>query len=263
VKRTVAAVALTCFAWAPVFAERPPNRFEVSFGAYVPSLDTRIRLDGSGGQVGVELDFEENFNLESSKVVPVMMADLWISKKHGLGLVGFDLSRSSSGVSTIAFRFGDEFFPADLPLDVSFNTKVLALTYSYKFFNNAKRSFGFNVGFNINALEAAIATEEGAGISESGETTAPLPVIGVNGHVLLGKKWKFYGTAGVFALSFDEYEGALTSLSGGFIHQTFKHVGFGVGLYSFNVRIDSENEDFLGKVRYGYNGPVAYLNLRF
>jgi hypothetical protein len=263
VKRTLALLATVCLSAAPALAERPPNRIEISLGAYVPTLDTQVRLDGSGGQVGVELDFEENLNLESSQVVPVLQTDLWLSKKHGLGLIGFDLSRSSSGISTISFRFGDAVFPADVPLDVTFNTKVLALTYSYKFFNNERRSFGFNVGFNINAVEAAIATEAGGELSESGAATAPLPVIGVNGHVMLGKKWRFYGTVGIFALSFDQYEGALTSISGGFIHQTFKHVGFGVGVYGFGVRLDSEDEDFLGNFRFSYNGPIAYLNVRF
>ena len=93
--------------------------------------------------------------------------------------------------------------------------------------------------------------------------TAPLPTIGVNGHVMLSKKWRFYGTLGLVALSYDQYDGVLTSLSGGFLHQTFKNVGFGVGYYGFNIGIDSENEDLLGRVRYGYNGVVGYLNLRF
>ena len=42
----------------------------------------------------------------------------------------------------------------------------------------------------------------------------------------------------------------------------FKHVGFGVGVNSFSVRVDSTNEDFLGRIDYGYNGVTAYLNLR-
>ena len=88
-------------------------------------------------------------------------------------------------------------------------------------------------------------------------------MLGVNGHVSLGKKWRFYGTVGIFALSFDQYDGRLISASGGFFHQTFKHVGFGVGLYSFGVQLESEDEDFTGMFEYRYNGPIAYLNLRF
>jgi hypothetical protein len=180
-------------------------------------------------------------------------------------VIAFDLSRESTGESSIDFRFGDEVFPANIQLDVTFNTRVAALTYSYKFFNNEKRSFGFNAGFNINQIEAGIAVSEGpsSGVMESGKATAPLPVFGVNGHLMLSNKWKFYGTIGVFALSFDQYAGVLTSISGGFIHNTFKNVGFGAGYYGFTVRVDSENEDFLGRVEYGYNGLIAYLNLRF
>jgi len=263
-KRLVLFVLLAMVASAPVFAERPPYRFELNLGAYLPTMDTKIRLDGTGGNVGVEVDFEDNLNLENSKVVPLAQADLWFSKKHGLTFIGFDLSRESAGPSNITFRLGDTEFPADLPLKVRFDTTVLALTYSYKFFNNEKRSFGFNVGFHINEISFGVSTlDDALNLNESAEATAPLPTLGVNGHVMLSKKWKFYGTVGVFALSYDQYDGALTSISGGFIHNTFKNVGFGVGLYGFNIGIDSENEDLLGRVRYRYNGAVAYLNLRF
>lgn len=263
-KRWIIPLAAVVVAAAPVFAERPPYRFEFNLGAYVPTLDTKIRIDSAGGLAGVEVDFEDNLNLENSKVVPLGQADFWVSKKHGLTLIGFDLSRQSSGPSNITFRLGETEFPAEVPLKVRFDTKVLALTYSYKFFNNYQRSFGFNVGFNVNEISLGVATiDESLGLRESAEATAPLPTFGFNGHVMLSKKWRFYGTVGVFALSYEQYDGVLTSLSGGFIHHTFKNVGFGVGLYGFNVGIDSEDEDLLGRVRYGYNGAVAYLNLRF
>jgi len=263
-KRIIILVILVVLASAPVFAERPPYRFEFNLGAFVPSMDTQVRLDSADGQAGVEVDFEDNLNLDNSKVVPLLQADFWFSKKHGVSLIGFDLSRESTGPSTITFRFGGTEFPADLPLKIQFDTRVLALTYSYKFFNNEQRSFGLNVGFNINDISVGIASlDDQLGLEESAEATAPLPTIGVNGHVMLGKKWRFYGTLGVFALSYDVYDGALTSLSGGFLHQTFKNVGFGVGYYGFNVAVDSEDEDLLGRVRYRYDGVVAYLNLRF
>jgi hypothetical protein len=263
-KRIVTPVILAVLASVPAFAERAPYRFELSLGAYLPTLDTSLRLDSPNGLAGVEVDFEDNLNLENSKVVPLAQADFWFSKKHGLSLVAFDISRKSSGPSNITFRLGDTEFPANIPLNVQFDTRVAALTYSYKFFNNEKRSFGFNVGFNVNDISAAVATLDGQlGLEESAEATAPLPTFGVNGHVLLGKKWRFYGTIGVFALSYDVYDGVLTSLSGGFVHHTFKNVGFGIGFYGFSVEVDSEDEDLLGRVSYRYDGAVAYLNLRF
>lgn len=264
-KRVLTGTILVLATVLPALAERAPHRFEANLGVFAPQLDTNIRLDGSGGLVGVELDFEENFNLSKTEVVPVLLFDWWISKKHGLNLTYFDLSRSSSGESTISFRFGNQVFPANVPLDVRFDTNVVALTYSYKFFHDERRSFGLNVGFNVNGIDTGIraTTTGGPEIQESASATAPLPVLGVNGHVMLSKKWKFYGTIGIFGLSYDHYDGSLSSISAGFIHHTFRNVGFGVGLYGFNVDIDSENEDFLGKITYGYNGVIAYINLRF
>lgn len=263
-KRFIVLAVLVVLATAPALAERAPYRFEFSLGAYVPSMNTQVRIDSPSGQAGVEVDFEDNLALENTKVVPLGQADFWISKKHGISFVFFDLSRESSGPSTITFRWGDTEFPADVPLEVRFDTRVLALTYSYKFFNNERRSFGFNVGFNINEIDVGLATvDEQAGLEESAQATAPLPTIGVNGHVMLGKKWRFYGTLGVFALSYDVYDGVLTTLSAGFLHQTFKNVGFGVGYYGFNIGVDSEDEDLLGSVTYRYDGAVGYLNLRF
>jgi len=248
----------------PALAAPPPVRFEAKLGAFAPRLDTNIRLDGSGGEVGVEIDFEENLNLDDVQVVPVVGFEWHIKKKHGLTLVWFNLQRDSTGESTFDFRFGDEVFQAGVPLDVSFDTEVIALTYAYKFFNNKQRSFGINFGININEISAGIAvTGGGPSEMETAKATAPLPTLGVNGHVMLSKKWKFSGTIGLFALSLDEYDGVLTAVTAGFHHETFKHVGFGIAFNSFNVRIDSENEDFSGRIKYGYQGLAAFLNLRF
>jgi hypothetical protein len=243
----------------PALAEPPPVRFAASIGAFVPKLDTKVRLDSSDGELGVDLDFEESFNLDDLQVVPLVALNWHITKKHGLSLAYFDLQRDSTGVSTISFRFGDETFPADVPLAVSFDTRVFAVTYVYKLFNNRQSSFGFNFGLNVNEIKASIAVTEGPLQSESGSATAPLPTVGVNGHVMLSRKWVFFGSIGLFALSLDEYDGVLWALQAGFRHDTFKHVGFGVGFNGFNVRVDSENEDFLGRVDYAYNGVTAYL----
>jgi len=249
----------------PAIAEPPPVRFEVSLGAYVPQLTTNIRLDGAGGQIGTELDFEDNFNLDDTKLVPIVGFDWNIKKKHGLNLVWFDLQRESNGDSTITFFFGNESFPVGVPLHVRFDTEVLALTYAYKFFNNKQRSFGMNFGLNINEITAGIRVTDGSPSppSETGEVTAPLPTIGVTGHVMLSRKWEFTGALGLFALSIDDFDGVLTALQASFLHRTFKNVGFGIGYNGFNVRVDSENEDFRGRIKYGYNGVTAFLNLRF
>lgn len=256
-------IALGLLAFTPAEADPPPVRFEINFGAYIPQLDTNIRLDGSNGLLGVELDFEEDFNLDNATVTPLVECIWQMSKKHGLSLVGFNLERASVGESTISFRFGDEVFPVGVPLEVEFDTNVLAVTYAYKFFNNHKRSFGMNFGLNTNQIRASIRSTEGVERGAVGDVTAPLPTIGVNGHVMLSKRWKFYATIGAFALRVGDYQGVLTAVQGGFIHETFKNVGFGVGVYGFNVRVDSDNEDFLGRIETRYNGLVGYLNLRF
>lgn len=261
-KRILALLAFICIACSPALAERAPYRFELNLGAFVPKLTTEIRVDSTSGMLGATLDFEENFNLSDREVTPVLLFDWWFKKKHGLNVAAFDLQRSSSGQSTVTFRVGEEVFPADIPINVKFDTTIFALTYSYKFFNNEKRSFGINFGINTNKIDTALATASGPSVMESAEATAPLPTLGVNGHVMLSRKWKFYGTLGVFGLEYDKYDGFLSSLSGGFIHHTFKNVGFGIGVYSFQVKIDSTDEDFIGRIDYGYNGGIAYLNIR-
>jgi hypothetical protein len=263
VRQLAGLIALLLLYSTPSSAERPPTRFDLKLGAFAPRLDTSLRLDSANGMVGVELDLEGGFNLSDFEVVPVVSADYWISKKHGLNLFAFDLSRNSTGESTVEFRFGDKVFPANVPLSVRMDTQVIAFTYSYKFFNSAKRSFGLNAGFNVNRIDAGIATETGVSIEESGSVTAPLPVLGVNGHVVIAGKWHFYGTVGVFGLTYLDYSGVLSTLSAGFFHQTFKNVGFGIGYYGFRIRIDSENEDFLGRFEYSYAGPTGYLTVRF
>ena len=120
-----------------------------------------------------------------------------------------------------------------------------------------------NFGLNVNELKASMAVVGGPDpISESSEVTAPLPTIGVHGHVMLSRKWKFFGTIGVFAASVGDHEGLLTGAVTGFTHETFKHVGFGIGYTGFKIRIESEDEDFLGKIKVSYGGVNDYVSFR-
>jgi hypothetical protein len=43
----------------------------------------------------------------------------------------------------------------------------------------------------------------------------------------------------------------------------WRNVGFGVGFNSFKTRVDVTKDNFDGKIKFGYNGAMAFVTFAF
>ncbi len=74
--------------------------------------------------------------------------------------------------------------------------------------------------------------------SEFSDVTAPLPVLGLSGSWEFAPKWSLYGRLQIFRLEVGDYDGSIDHLAIRLEHQTFRHVGFGLGYDFFELDID-------------------------
>jgi hypothetical protein len=100
-------------------------------------------------------------------------------------------------------------------------------------------------------------------VEETADVDGPLPVLGVHFLWDIGANLWFEGLAQVFALEIDEYDGGLADYKIGITWFPWRHVGIGVGYNSFIARLDVREDDFHGRLRLGYRGPLAYLSVGF
>jgi len=179
------ATVLTLFATHQVIAKERPwrawptgNRFAIAGGGFRPNLDTKIRLDGSDGQIGTVIDFESNLGMQESKSLPLLRARWRISRRNAIDFGYFNLNRSGQALSDVSIRFGDVEFPANIPLNSFFDSQAYSAAWSYSFIHNDRTDIAFQVGLNVQDIRVGIRGPAGIP-SEEAELTAPLPTLGL------------------------------------------------------------------------------------
>lgn len=267
-----ACLAVVLLAQTAVAKDRPwrewptGDRFAMAAGGFWPNLDTKVRIDGSQGQIGTTLDFESNLGMEDAKALPILAARWRISQRNALEFLYFDLNRSGQAINDATIRVGDVIFPANLPLSSFFDSEIYSVAWSYSFIHRQNTDIAFQIGLNIQDIAVGIQGPLGK-LAEEADFTAPLPTFGLTAQHFLNDKWSLDGRMGVFAieieLSSGDFSGEVVQLGAGLGYDAWNNVGFRVGVDYFHVKLDIEDEDWSGALRYDWWGPTAQLTLSF
>lgn len=242
------------------------NRFAIAGGGFWPALDTKIRLDGSQGQIGTVIDFESNLGMQESKSLPLLRARWRLSRRNAIDFGYFDLNRSGQTLSDVTIRFGDVVFPANIPLNSFFDSEIYSAAWSFSFIHNDRTDIAFQVGLNVQDISVGIKGPLGV-LEEEADLTAPLPTFGFSVQHFLTEKWSLDGRMGVFALELDlgdgDFAGEVVSLAAGVGYDPWKNVGFRAGIEYFHINLDVTDNDWVGALRYDWWGPTAQITLSF
>ncbi len=244
-------------------------RFLLGAGSFWARLDTQVRLDSSDGRAGTVIDFESTLGMDENDVLPILQGYYRIAKNHRLAFAHFRLYRDGTAVSDVPIRFGDQIFPANLPLSSYFDVEVSALSYSYSLIHDEKKELALNVGLQFQDIETGISGNIGPSIiSEDAEVVAPLPTFGGSFNYAFNEKWVFRSLLGVFAIELDlgddsEFVGEIVQLNVGVAYNAFKNVGFSLQYNYFRVDVDVEDPDWTGFLKYEYRGPVLAVVVSF
>ena len=125
------------------------HRFQASFGAYSPLVDSQARLDAADGTLGTKLDFEDDLDLKDRSVLPWLDVRLRFTPRHHVDFTYYDLSRSGARTLQGEIRIEDSTFPVGIDVDSQFNTKIYRLAYGYSFMNNGKREVSILGGVHL------------------------------------------------------------------------------------------------------------------
>jgi hypothetical protein len=72
------------------------DRWSIQLGLYTPSVDTSARLNGSGGLVGTEINFEEDLGYADRKDMPAILASVRLGERWKIEAEYLSLRRENS-----------------------------------------------------------------------------------------------------------------------------------------------------------------------
>lgn len=228
-----------------------------------------VMTEQGGGMLGSDIDLKHDFDFKDQDRFRI--DGYWrFFKRHKLRFMYFDSSQGTDRTLSRNFNFGDTVFPINASARLDFKTQIIEGAYEYSFVRTGKFELASSIGLhNIHIstdLSAVLATTAGSGgfnKSSSASTNGPLPVIGLHFIWALNPKMYFDGYAQYFRVNVNDYDGSLSDYKFDFVWQPWKHFGMGAGYNHFTTRVDVAQDNFSGRLKFGYGGPVVFLTTAF
>lgn len=237
------------------------DRFSLELGTFFVSTDTKVRVDGSGGQAGTEFDAERTLGYSDS--TRFRLDGAWrFAERHSITAMWFDNTRSSNRVIDEEITVGDTTYPINAEIRSEWSTQIIDVAYEYVFMKRESwelaGSFGLHtIKFGLD-LEAETSGGQ-ANLSNDVSTGAPLPLFGLRGTWQLTKELQLNAHAQYFTLSIDEYSGEVVDLRADLTWMFTKNFGMGVGYNHFDFDVDIERPKFTGSLGWKYGGALVFL----
>jgi len=259
--------ALLC---QPVYAaddySGPWERFSITLGAFLPSLDSDLRLGSSALGSGIDVNLEEALGFDTTTTVFRVGALYRIGDKrrHRIAINYFDIRRG--GEKTLEQDLPDYDFLAGDVVTSFLNLKIFKLDYGYSFFMDDRMNLALTAGLYVMPFETGLKVE-GVG-DERADFTAPLPVFGLNFDFAITPKWILLNSFEVFYLEYQDFKGSILDTSLSIEYHPWTHWAFGLGVDAFQLGIEADGEDypgidFVGDMTFGYLGLALYAKYQF
>ena len=220
----------------PLF-DRFSQRLE---GSWV-DLTTEIRLDSEALGRGTVLSFEDDLDLDASKIIPTVAFEWQISRRHKVGVRWQAINRSSSSQALTEIQWGDEVIPIDADISLGFDVEQYFLEWAYYPWVKEQWAAGFGLGIRVMDISASLRWEE-ENIGDGGETdatgTGPLPYLYFEYRRMFGEHWRFRTGLGWLYVEIDDIDGGQWVVSANIEYLLGRHWGFGGGFNLSAIDVD-------------------------
>jgi hypothetical protein len=235
--------------------------FEFSVGGVAyGNFDTTVRLN-TPYLVGASLDFEDFLGMKGSDSVVRLDANYSFNKRHRVDLGYYDIRRDGSATIGEGIDFGEVEIPAG-DVVTKFNTQILKLAYRYNFVTDYRTTLGASLGFHTMKMDLGLKAGQ-FDIEEEFRVTAPLPLLGLHGAYALSDKWRLRASMEFLQIKLEGFEGVMRDTTLAIDHDTFEHLGWGIGYNGFNLDMEIEKDPLTADIEYAYQGLMVYIRTFF
>ena len=259
---TVAVAQTDSTAGAPP-GERLPNLYDkLQLTGSISSviLNANIRLDGSGGNIGTDVDAEDDLGLDEMIFQPRAAVRWRPGRKHELE-AGYQFARRTAEKSLERqIEFGDSTYDAGLDVKSTLDTDQLFINYRWAAFAKENWQAGVSIGLGALFLKMGLAAQANIGAGQAGfdvekSLTGPLGSLGLYGRYLAGTRWAFEGDVRQVGIDIDRFDIKVFEANAAARYFLQRQWGLEAGLGTSKVTVDianKEGRDFSasGRVKY-------------
>ena len=237
------------------------DRLQISAGAFFPSFDTKISLDGDNGRVGTLMDMEHLLGLDDTITTPI--ADiLWrITDRHRLLFSYFNLDRDGTRNLSRSINFGDQTYTVGTDVRSSLDISIYRVGYDYSFINDGRKEFGLGLAVDLMPIEASI---QAAGLAaEREDMLLAVPTLGLHTAYGISKKLALIGRFNGIYFDFDISSGSVLNPVAILEYNASESLSVGAGYAYYKIDVEADYSGFDGTLDFEYHGPLVYMKLLF
>lgn len=245
--------------WAP--KPRPnvvEDRMRLEVNLFGASPSTKLRVDESLTQQGTEINAEDDLGLDDFQLLPQVEFTLLPGKHHLVRLSAFAMHRSADKRIEMPISFDNEDYLVNERVDSMLNMTLFGLTYGYRFVVHQRAEISATIGIQIADVEAnAVVRNRVVRESESG--VAPLPLIGVEGRFDFTPRWAVEARAQYLTVNVSDVDGSILDARLALTWRLNPYLLMGLGYRTFQIDVDSRDEDTPGFVNLSVDGPLLFV----
>ena len=245
--------------WAP---KPKPNvvedRLRLEINLLWASPSTKLRVDESPTQPGTEINAEDDLGLDDSQLLPQVELTLLPGERHLIRLSRFAIDRSAAKHLEKNISFDDQDYLVGERVDSILNLTMFGLTYGYRFIRTQQAEISASFGIQIADVEAnAVVRSRVVRESESG--VAPLPLLGLEGRYDFSPRWSMEARVQYLTVNETDVDGSILDARLGVTWRMNPYLLFGLGYRTFQIDVNSADEDTPGFVDLTVSGPLLFV----
>lgn len=239
------------------------DRFAVTVGSLFGKTDSNLRLDAGVGNIGTEINFENDLGLKNDNNIFRIGAEYRPWKRHQFGVNYYKLSRDASTTLDRTIEFDGVVYPININVDAFLDTKYLAGTYTFWISVRDKTAFGASIGLSGFTVDAGISSPNPA-LATSVSTDLPVPLIGAEFRGAIIDPLRVTGKFQILPeVTIGDYSGRVLDYSIELEYRFIKNLGVAVAYSGFDVDLSVEKRLFLGSINYNIQGVQVYGRVAF
>ena len=258
------ACGLPVVAWSQSADSQPDTHLvDLRLGGQIfTDFTSEVRVNASSGGRNAAVKLENVTDLEQNISIVRFDGQIHFNARHNMAFSYYDIVRTGGRTLNQEVQWENQTYAINTGVKSSYEQEVFKLAYVYDFLSRPSGELGLLLGLHTMVFDLGLRTDDGSQRSEV-KATAPLPVLGLAGKYRIGGKWGLVGSAEWLDVTVGDYQGTFTDLVLAVEHDTFKNVGFGIGLNSFDLDVQATSDDFVGNLDLGFDSVLVYVKGSF
>jgi hypothetical protein len=238
------------------------DRFHLRGSYFSATVATELRLDGTGGSPGTELDAERDLGLDGEIDQGRVELMFRVRERNRIRMDFFKLDRYGEAVLDRQVAFGDEAFDVSDRVVSTLDLRMLAFTYSYSFLRRERVELAGALGVHLTETEAR--GEVPAQFQREEETqSGALPSLGLDFGWRISPRIALTARGQYFTANVDEFDGSFSDYHTDVQYRLRPNLAVGLGFSAISLALDVTDADDSGRFVMKTRGPEIFLRLSY